>query len=117
MRWKTLKFLGKLNIAQEEKTDFVSRTCPRSFDKISVFEDTLTFLIKNIKFRNVKNKFQSLLNEDIKRINMTDKMLIPADKSLTKYQIEKSDYSKFFRENVGKTYERSTGNQVKMINR
>ena len=32
------------------------------------FEDALTLLIKNIEYRNVKNKFQPMLNKDIKRI-------------------------------------------------
>ena len=58
-----------------------------------------------------------MLNEDIKRINSTDKVLIPADKSRNIYQIDKNDYNKFLRENVTKTYKRSTANQVKKINR
>ena len=58
-----------------------------------------------------------MLNEDIKRINSTDKVLIPADKSRNIYQIDKNDYNKFLRANVTKTYKRSTANQVKKINR
>ena len=69
----------------------------------------------NIEFRNVKNKFQSMLNEDIKRINSTDKVLIPANKHRNIYQIDKGDYNKFLRDNVTKTYKRSTANQVKKI--
>ena len=51
------------------------------------------------------------------RINNTDKVLITADKSRNIYQINKSDYNKFLRENVTKTYERFTANQMKKINR
>ena len=72
MRWKTLEFCGKLNTAQKETFDFVSCNYPPSVNKISGFKDALTLLIKNIEFRSVKNKFQSLLNEDIKRINSTE---------------------------------------------
>ena len=117
MRWKTLEFLGKLNTAQKETFAFVSRNCPSSVDEISGFEDALTLSIKNTEFRNVKNKFQSMLNEYIKRINSTDRVLIPAEKSRNIYQIDKSDYNKFLRQNVTKRYKGSTANQVKNINR
>ena len=56
-----------------------------------------------------------MLNEDIKRINNTNKVLIPANKYRNIYQIDKGDYNKFLRENVTKTYKRSTANQVKKI--
>ena len=73
MKWKTLEFLGKLNATQTEIFGFVSRNCPPSVDNISGFRDVLTLLIKNIEFRNVKNKFQSMSNKGIKSINSSDK--------------------------------------------
>ena len=68
MGWETVEFLGKLNTAQKGTFGFVSRNCSPSVDEVSAFEDALTLLIKNTEFRNVKNKFQSMLNKDIKEL-------------------------------------------------
>ena len=68
MRWGTVEFLGKLNTAEKETFGFASHNYPPFAGEIFGFEDVLTLLIKNIEYRNVKNKFQPMLNKDIKRI-------------------------------------------------
>ena len=50
------------------------------------------FLVKNIKFRNISTNFQKNLNDDIKRINSSRKVLIKADKFRSIYQLDKDDY-------------------------
>ena len=72
--------------------------------------------MKHIELRNVMNKFQSRVNEDFKRINSTDNVLIPADKFQNIYEPVKGGYNQFLRENVTKTYKRSTVNQLRKIN-
>ena len=65
-------------------------------------------LVKNIEFRNVSNNFQKKLNDDIKRINTTEKVPVKADKSRNIYQFDKNNYNKYLRENITKTYKKST---------
>ena len=63
--------------------------------------------MKNIKFKNINNNFQENLNDDIKRINTTEKVLVKADKSRDIYQLDKNDYKKYLHENITKTYKKS----------
>ena len=65
-------------------------------------------LVKNIEFRNINNNFQKNLNDDIKRINTTEKVLVKADKSRNIYQLDENDYKKYLRKNITKTYKTST---------
>ena len=55
MRWKALKFLGKLKTQEKESYALRSRKFPPAIDKLAVFEEDLRLMIKNIKFRKVKN--------------------------------------------------------------
>ena len=77
-------------------------------DELSDFENELTFLVKNIEFRNINNSFQKNLNDDIKRINISKKVLVKADKSRNIYQLDKDDYKKYLRENITRAYKQST---------
>ena len=61
---------------------------------------------------------------DIKKINESNELLIPADKSrniyiyiyIYIYIMQKDDYNKYVRDNVIKTYKRTTANRVENIN-
>ena len=64
--------------------------------------------VKNIEFRNISNNFQKNLNDDIKRINTTEKVLVKADKSRNIYQLGENGYKKYLRKNITKTYKKST---------
>ena len=108
MRWKTLEFLGKLDSTRKKTYDFNSCKCPPIVDELSDFENELMLLVKNIEFRYVNNNFQKTLNGDMKRINTTEKVLVKADKSKNIYQLDKNDYKKYLRENITKTYKKST---------
>ena len=54
---------------------------------------------------------------DIKKINDSNELLIPADKSrniyiyIYIYIMQKDNYNKYVRDNVTKTYKRSTANK------
>ena len=47
------------------------------------------FLVKNIEFRNINNRNISNLNDDIKRINTSKKVIVKADKSRNIYKLDK----------------------------
>ena len=116
MRWKTLEFLGKLDSTRKETFGFNSCKC-RIVDELSDFENELMLLVKNIEFRNANNNFQKTLNDDIKRINTTAKVLVKADKSRNLCQLDKNDYKKYLRENITKTYTKSTKKRLNAVNK
>eukprot|EP00112_Aurelia_sp_Birch-Aquarium-sp1_P007046 Seg177.1 transcript_id=Seg177.1/GoldUCD/mRNA.D3Y31 product="hypothetical protein" protein_id=Seg177.1/GoldUCD/D3Y31 len=68
------------------------------------FEDDLLKMIENIQFKKVNDKFQTTLKNDIKKINDSTKMLIPADKTRNLYEVEKNQYEKLLRDNITKNY-------------
>ena len=57
---------------------------------------------------------------DIKKINDSNKLIIPADKSkniyIYIYIMQNNDYNKYVRDNVTKMYKHSTANRAKNIN-
>ena len=85
MRWKALQFLGKLKIQQKESYGFRSRKYPPAIEELSEFEEDLTLMIKNIKFRKVNNEFQTKLLKDIKKIKNSRKGFINTGKACNTY--------------------------------
>ena len=71
------------------------------------FENELLLMVKNTEYKNVKNKFQEKLNEDINEIKTSDKIFLAADKSRHIYKMEKQKYTKLQGENITKTYKKS----------
>ena len=67
------------------------------------FENEILTMIENIKFRRVSDKFLKKLDEDIRKINSSEKMFVPADKTQNFYHIDKYTYNKILTENVTKT--------------
>ena len=90
MRWKAF-FFDKDTDQDNESTDsnnygFKSRKCPPQNEEMDKFQTDLLEMVRNIEFRNVKDKFQDKLNEDINRINKSSKAFIPADKTSNFYE-------------------------------
>ena len=116
MRWKALKFLGKLKTQEKESYALRSRKFPPAIDKLAVFEEDLRLMIKNIKFRKVKNEFQTKLSKDIKKIKNSKKLFINADKSRNTYEMNKEEYEKYLLENVTKIYKITPKSKINTIN-
>ena len=81
MRWKVLHFRGKLDNLGKENYGFKTKKCPPYSDELVDLEKDIVKMIKNIEFRKVKCTFQKKLMSDIKMINESNGLLIPADKS------------------------------------
>ena len=117
MRWKALKFLGRLESSGKEKFGFTSRKCPPVVDELMKFESDLILIIKNIEFRNTSNTFQEKLRNDIKELSQENKVFVSADKSIIIYKMDKESYEQLLFENVTKTYKKSTEQKLKTINK
>ena len=72
-------------------------------DELVDFENDMMKIMKNIEFRKMNCTFQRKLVSDIKKINESNKLLIPADKSRNIYVMQKDDYKKYVRDSVTKT--------------
>ena len=116
MRWKALRFLGKLEDSEIETFGFSTTYCPSPVEDLIPFENDLMKMIKDIEFRKVNDSFLNAMSEDIKNINNMNHLLISADKSSNIYKFDKDDYSKHLQNNVTKTYKKSNQNTVNTVN-
>ena len=112
---RVLEFYGKLNDNNKGRFGFKSIKNPPSVPELSDFESELTLMV-NIKFRNVNNDFHKKLKNDINEIKTCNKILVSADKSRNLYKVEKDQYQKLFKENITKTYKKSTNKKIEKIN-
>ena len=92
MWWKTIYYNeGKGN--QTEWYGLRSTRCPGKVNELVPFEKDLIALVKNVKFRKVKNQFQKKLQQDIKMIRTSDKTMTIADKTNNMYWLSKDQYN------------------------
>ena len=80
------------------------------------FDDELLDMVRNIKFRRVRDDFQDKLNDDIKQINYSSKALTFADKTTNPYELNKTQYDKVLHQTVKKTYKKAKKNISNIIN-
>ena len=73
----------------------------------------MTLLGNNI---DNNNNSQKSLNDDIKRVNVTGKVLVQVDKSKNIYELDKKDYKKYLRKNMTKTYKRINKKGLNAVN-
>ena len=71
------------------------------------FEDDLVKSTSNIRFRYVADPFLSKVQEDIKNINSSQKVVVFADKSTNVYETSPENYSKTLTDNITKSYKLS----------
>ena len=82
------------------------RSPPQVKDLIQ-FEDDLVRIVKELKFRKVKNNFQTKLRDDMKQVQTSNKTLTPADKTSNMYRLHKNDYQNFLRKAITPSYEKA----------
>ena len=73
-------------------------------------------MLRNIKYRDVKDSFQTKLIEDINTIKNSSKLHNFADKTDNLYSLSKEDHNKLLMENVTKTYQKAPEKLMDSIN-
>ena len=97
LRWKAVFFINNNKKAPEDYKQGFSyglksgRSPPQVKDLIQ-FEDDLVRIVKELKFRKVKNNFQKMLRKDKKQVQTSKKTLTPADKTFNMYRLNNSEY-------------------------
>ena len=74
-------------------------------------------LIRNIKFRKIRNTFQEKLKEDIKLIKDSHKTMTFADKTSNMYRLTKEQYDQLIMNSITSTYRKANSNIKKQINK
>ena len=85
---ESLPFLNQteIHVPTEESYGFKSGNSPPQVNDLIPFDNSMTNLIQDIKFKDVKCSFQNKLNNDIKnKITKPDRLLIPTDKTTKSY--------------------------------
>ena len=85
VRWKSFQLFGKFHNSRQENCGFKSRRCLPCVDELLDFENDMMKMINNIEFRKLKCTFQTKVMSDITKISESNKLLIPADKSISRY--------------------------------
>ena len=117
MRWKAY-FLNQQETSTKDTYGFKSKHSPPKINELIPFEEGMVDLIQNIKFKdNMKSSFQQKLDADIKnKIKKPNSLLIPADKTTNYYKMNTSAYNELIKENVTKSYKKSSGKVVEKLN-
>ena len=120
MRWKAHFFLTNTYNANDsvnrETYGFKSKHHPGLRKELETFEKDLFDIASSLKFRNTTDDFQKQLKEDISSINSSSDVLIFADKTNNIYKTTPEQYKKLLKDNVTKTYKKSSDILEKSIN-
>lgn len=119
MRWKAYFFLNdpKNEITEKPKTfNFNTRKCAPICKEMLKFEEDMTNIVRNLKFKNHLDNFQKKIIEDKKKkIMNSNKAFILADKTTNIYTMESTTYNKLIT-NKSQLYKGTTANTKNMIN-
>ena len=80
------------------------------------FEHDLYEMVRNIKFRPVRNAFQNQLSQDLKSIRSSQKILVAADKTTNIYKMEVEDYKKMPADNITSSCQKADSKNLDEIN-
>ena len=125
MRWRAFWFdkKGDTDDDEAEKShrmeitkDFKSTKTPPQHELLRPFERDVYNLIGNIEFCRVDDPTLHKINEEVKRINKSTKVIVNADKTGNKYEMEPSDYRKLLQENITRDYKLDNQNKLAEIN-
>ena len=122
MRWKVIHCNNNNSIANNKKENtewygLKSLYSPRQVKELIPFENDLVELIRNIKFRKIRNTFQEKLKEDIKLIKDSHKRMTFAGKTSSLYRLTKEQYDQLIMNSITTSYRKANSNIKKQINK
>ena len=126
MRWRVFWFERKGDIDDDEANeshrkeitkDFKSTKRPPQNELLKPFERDIYNLIGNIEFRRVDDPTLQQMGEEVRRIHDSTKVIVNANKTGNKYEMEPSDYKKLLHNNITQDYRLDTDNKLADINK
>jgi hypothetical protein len=117
IRWKVI-LLDKDDPEPSKLTyGFRSSRTPDKVELLKPLEDDLYDQVSNIEFSSRRTKFQRQLNNDVRDINASTNVLVPADKTTNLYSMSAESYKKLRDEKVTKSYNKSSCDTTTGIDR
>ena len=110
LRWRVFFFNNKEEPEihdESKKFGFRTSTTPPQNPELADFENDIYRLISNIQFEDVKNSFQSQMNNDIDKLKKSAKVIVRADKTTNLYHVSKDQYNKLMTNNITKEYKKA----------
>ena len=122
LRWKVFFFLKNNDNVEDEtplKPTYGFRTDKAAPPQKELFhfERELITAITSIKFSNHKNEFQQQLSQDIRKLNMSSNLFVPADKTNNIYEMDAKSYNKLLHDNVTTNYAKCNSEIESSINK
>ena len=117
MRWKAIQFSNNEN--NDRKMEWYgvkSLTSPRPVKELTPFRSELISLVKNIKFKKVRNHFQDRLQKDLRKVKASNKTMTFADKTTNVYRLTREEYEKILNDSLTATYKKASNNIKIKIN-
>ena len=120
MRWKATFFDSESDNEDEivrETYGLKTKATPPPVKEMNAFEKDLIDMINTLKFRKIRNDFQTTLNNDIRSINECNKIYAQADKTTNMYKLSKDEHDKILTNAITSTYKKTDDNIKMDINR
>ena len=119
LRWKAFFFDTDNQNKENNKPTYGFKTeaTPPQHEGLKSFEHDIYEMVRRIQFKPVKNKFQSELSQDAKRIRNSFKVFVPADKPTNLYTMQVSEYKKLLNDNITAKYKKASNQMIKNINK
>ena len=71
-----------------------SLSSPRPVKELTPFKNKTISIVKNIKFRKVRNHFEDQLQQDLKRMKLSNETMTFGDKTTNIYRLIKEEHDK-----------------------
>ena len=119
VRWKAYWFNNKKedNAPKKETFGFNSENVPPMDDHLSGFENDMYELASTVQFRRVQNPFLHKLSADVRKINASSEVYVPADKTTNLYKVPADDYKKLIKDNITTNYKKTNSTVKARIDR
>ena len=118
MRWKAYFFSIQLTIQKRREGRNMGlklRNTPH-IKEMDKFEAEMIGMVKEIKFRKMRNNIQQKRYEDMRRFKESEKIFVKSDKSGNLYEIEKEKYKQMISKEVVKNYKKAPPDLEKELN-
>ena len=118
LRYRSWHFLNPSeNRNQKETFGFKTTEPAPSIAELKEFEDDLYELVKNVKFRPIKQTtLQSTLKQNMVEMSQNNDIYVAADKTENYYRISKIDHDRLVSKNVRKDYKKGAADAVNKVN-
>ena len=116
LHWRAHFFLNPPKQASSKENFGFKSLAPAPYVKeLNQFKDGLISLVKDVKFENKHNKFQTKLNTDIKEIKNETRVYVAGDKSTNFHKMAPQKYTELLEKSIHKEYKKAPPDVLKNI--